>query len=901
MTQVFLAYAHEDKAVMEKIRNSLWREGFTVWTNTTDIQTGEAFEKAIGRGIEQADNVVYLLSPEALNSEYCQQELNYALSLNKRIIPVLVRETDPQQLPSVLKSLQYIDLTDNVKEEDYQLDESQLIKILHQQEAYYYQHKVLLVKSLNWQRQNRNPSILLRGYNLRQSEAWLKTARQRQQHLPTSIQEEFIAASLQQPPANSLDVLISYSRADADLALKLNDALQMQGKTTWFDREYIPGDADVRQEIESGIEVSDNILFILSPHAINSPEFRDEVEHATALNKRIVTVLHREVNPADLHPELGKVQWIDFNQNEADFASTFSQLIRTLDTDREHVQNHTKWLQRALEWEEKGKDDDLLLRGNEFAVAQAWLQTALEQNKRPAPSPLQQTFVEESHKAIIAAEEAEKQRQAELLRLQEEKTKEAEARLLEQKKSARRQKIFLGTVSVGFVISTILGAIAFDSYRQATKSKQEALAKSSEALYASEQKLDALLEALKAKQAGQKVGWANLDSQQSVDAALQQAVFGAREYNRLSGHRATVVTVAISPDGKTIASTSEDNTVKLWKREESFLNTLYRHQNVVNAVAFSPDGELFASASDDNTINLWRKDGSWYKTLGVTDKVGDVAFSPNGQLIAAASRDKTVKLWKRDGSLLTRLKDTDKVNQVAFSPDGTLIASAGDNNTVKLWQQDGRLLATLKGHSERVNSVAFSPDGQFIISGSSDNTVKLWNRSGQLLSSLTAHQGPVSDVSFSPDGQAIASASVDNTIKIWKLDGIGLTSVSVLDKKHQGHTESVHQVVFSPDGQTIASASVDRTVKLWNRDGTLRETFYVHTDAVNGVAFSPDSQTVVSGSSDRTVMRWKIDRVLHPEKLQIEGCNLLGNYLRTNVELPESDRRLCDGIAANNN
>ncbi len=119
MTQVFLSYAQEDQAVMRKIRNSLRREGFTVWTNTTDIQTGEAFEKAILRGIEQADNLVYLLSPDSLQSSFCQQELNYALSLNKRVIPVLVTATDPQVVPTVLRELHYIDLTDNAEEQDY--------------------------------------------------------------------------------------------------------------------------------------------------------------------------------------------------------------------------------------------------------------------------------------------------------------------------------------------------------------------------------------------------------------------------------------------------------------------------------------------------------------------------------------------------------------------------------------------------------------------------------------------------------------------------------------------------------------------------------------------------------------------------------------------------------------
>ncbi|HEY9651623.1 MAG TPA: toll/interleukin-1 receptor domain-containing protein, partial [Coleofasciculaceae cyanobacterium] len=123
MTQVFLAYADEDKATMEKIRRSLKRDSITVWTNTTDIQTGEAFDEAINRGIEQADNLVYLLSPDLIRCTYCHRELDLAVSLHKRIIPVLVRETPPEYVPSALRDLQYIDLTNNVKEDDYYVDE----------------------------------------------------------------------------------------------------------------------------------------------------------------------------------------------------------------------------------------------------------------------------------------------------------------------------------------------------------------------------------------------------------------------------------------------------------------------------------------------------------------------------------------------------------------------------------------------------------------------------------------------------------------------------------------------------------------------------------------------------------------------------------------------------------
>jgi hypothetical protein len=396
MTQVIISYADEDRATMEKIRNSLRRESITVWTNTTDISTGEAFEEAIKRGIEQADNVVYLLSPDSVKSYFARRELEYALSLNKRIIPVLVRETSSEPIPNALRDLQYIDLTDNVKEDDYLLDESQLLRILHQDEAYYNEHKILLTKALKWKRQHENPSILLRGYNLRSAQSWLKVANKRTLHLPIPLIEEFIDESLRQPPAISLDVFISYSRADADFARKLNDELQLQGKRTWFDQESIASGADFAQEIKQGINACDNFLFILSPRSVNSPYCAEEVEYAAQLNKRFVTVLHRQVNSDELHPELAKVQWIDFNHNEGDFHANFRQLVRTLDTDREHLRHHTKWSQRAIEWKEKNHSADLLLRGSELAVAEAWLKETQGRKKQPATTELQKEYIAKS-------------------------------------------------------------------------------------------------------------------------------------------------------------------------------------------------------------------------------------------------------------------------------------------------------------------------------------------------------------------------------------------------------------------------------------------------------------------------------------------------------------------------
>ncbi|EDX73589.1 hypothetical protein MC7420_3763 [Coleofasciculus chthonoplastes PCC 7420] len=859
MTQVFLSYADEDRTTMERIRNSLRQESITVWTNTSDIQTGEAFEEAIKRGIEQADNLVLLLSPESVNSTYCQQELDLALSLHKRIIPVLVREIEPNQVPTGLRDLQYIDLTDNVKEDDYLLDESQLLKTLHQDAAYYNEHKILLTKSLKWQQQQKNPSILLRGYNLHSAEAWLKVAQKRTQHPPTPLQEEFIAESLRQPPLESLDVFISYSRADSDFARMLNDALQMQGKTTWFDQESIASGSDFQEEIYRGIRVCDNFLFILSPRSVNSPYCADEVEYAAKLNKRFVTVLHQPVNTAELHPELAKVQWIDFNQNQRDFNANFNQLVRTLDTDREHVHSHSKWLQRALEWQQKGKSADLLLRGSEFAVAENWLQETEQQKKKPTATLLQKAFIQASQNAIAAAKEAEKRRQAEMLRLQEERMKEAEARLVEQKKSARRQKYFF--IAIGITFMALVGAagVVWVQRELFQDSQISSVSRFSLLLSKTDQKLDALIEAIRAGKSLQerRVIPVQPETRNHVLTALQQVVYqyGFRERNRLVGHKYGVWGVRFSPDSKMVASASGDRTVKLWSLDGRELATLNGHNRQVNSVAWSPNGQTIATASNDQTAKLWSLDGKELATLnGHNHQVKSIDWSPDGQFLATASEDETVRLWSRDGKLLKTFQGhNNAVYSVSFSPDGQTIASASEDETVRLWSRDGKLLKTFQGHNNAVYSVSFSPDGQTIASASGDNTVKLWSRDGKVLKTFKGHNQPVNSVSFSPDGQTIASASLDQTVRLWNRDN------AIPELTLKGHEDQVNSVSFSPDGQTIASASLDQTIRLWNFGGKQLKTLKGHTNTVNHVSFSPDGKTIASTSADKTIKLWSVD------------------------------------------
>jgi hypothetical protein len=229
--------------------------------------------------------------------------------------------------------------------------------------------------------------------------------------------------------------------------------------------------------------------------------------------------------------------------------------------------------------------------------------------------------------------------------------------------------------------------------------------------------------------------------------------------------------VVISPP----ISTSQPNPEP---EPEPIARTLAGHSDIVRSVAFSPDGETIASGSQDNTIKLWNVEtGIIIRTLtGHSDYVHCVTFTPDGETIASASRDKTIKLWNIETGVVmkTRRGHSNIVRSVAFSPDGKIIASGSDDATIKLWErQIGVELKTLGEHSFSVTSVAFSPDGQTIASGSVDETIKLWDtKTGELLRRLEGHSGVVRSVAFSPDGKIIASGSEDNTIRLgtWRLE-----------------------------------------------------------------------------------------------------------------------------------
>ena len=280
----------------------------------------------------------------------------------------------------------------------------------------------------------------------------------------------------------------------------------------------------------------------------------------------------------------------------------------------------------------------------------------------------------------------------------------------------------------------------------------------------------------------------------------------------LTGHTGGVLNVAFSPTRAVLASTSRDQTVRLWDiATGQAIVTLAEDNSHTFGVAFSPDGTLLATSQDQAVRLRDIMTGRTVATLtGHTDSVRAVAFSRDGRLIATGSDDHTARVWDlATGSAIRVFSGhTGYLSGVAFSPDGTLLAVASDS-TAKLWDiATNRSIRTLSRHGGAVTGVVFSPNGQLLATTSHDARARVWWTHGSNVRTLKGHAGPVGAVAFSPDGTLLATTSSDMTARLWNVLGRSMGALT-------GHAGPVEGVAFSPDGALLATASADKTVRLW--------------------------------------------------------------------------------------
>jgi WD40 repeat protein len=365
--------------------------------------------------------------------------------------------------------------------------------------------------------------------------------------------------------------------------------------------------------------------------------------------------------------------------------------------------------------------------------------------------------------------------------------------------------------------------------------------------------------------------------------------------------------LAISPDGRRLATGSLEGFVELWDFAAGrLLDTFRGHTGFVEGLDFSPDGTRLASVSIDGSLRVWdtnaervaisiagpesqrfrdlSNDGRIAIT-GVREKsariwsaatgelragpfehqhmVLSIDLSPDGKRLIVADEGRNVKVWdvgKRTQLLSFKTpREVDPfggaISHAAISPDGKWYALPEEGGSIELWNlETGVLSRTIKGF-ENLSLCRFSPDGSRLLAASEPGTIKVWDMTTGVETTLTTLNGmSIVNIRFSPDGKLLA---VMGHNRFFSGEARLVDARSGHEVMLRGHKMAVLDMAFSPDGSRVATASSDKTVGIWDREsGQQILMLKGHTGSVTSVRFNSDGHRLITASSDRTVRVW---------------------------------------------
>ena len=364
----------------------------------------------------------------------------------------------------------------------------------------------------------------------------------------------------------------------------------------------------------------------------------------------------------------------------------------------------------------------------------------------------------------------------------------------------------------------------------------------------------------------------------------------------LTGHAGSILSLAVSPDGKRLATASTDATVKIWDlgtgRRESELSGF---KGLVFAVAFSPDGQTLALGGGDprrdSEVKLWDV-ASQHERIAFKGHEGPVfalAFSPDGKTMVSGGLDQTVRFWNvSTGDELRSIRGhKGAIWSLAYDPVGEKIATASWDQTVKVWnagrQQGFQLLTNVSSYS-----TCFSPDGKYLVMGGGRGLEVVELTTGRAPFFVPGYEADDLIVAIAPDGKVLASGGEDRVVTLWEVGT--WRRLGAL----RGHLSKIWQMAFSPDSRILASHD-EESVRFWDVAQRL-EGAVLHTGPSGPVLFSPGGRTLILCGSEGTVIAdatTATERKIFPGMVFLWGAvSPDGRYLAG--RRPNSDLQLVD-------
>jgi WD40 repeat protein len=884
MPDLFMSYSRKDKEFVKQLVAALKTQNRDVWVDWEDIPLTADWLQEIYKGIEGANNFIFIITPDSVASEVCGQELTHAIENNKRLVPVLRREvTDYKLLHGALSSHNWIYMREN---DNFDEAFKGLTTALDTDLDHVHAHTRLLERAKEWADKQFNHSFLLRGVDLQDGEKWLSGSANKQPRA-TELQSKYIFESRGAETRRQRTLLMSVAAALVVSLVLLIFAVyqtiqsQLNAQRADLNAQFALARqlaAQSATRLDSELDLA--LLLSLEANAIadevglGGGEVRGTLLNALQYSPYLFTYFHGNGTAAkgiSLSPDGQILASAHLNGEILLSAITTHTIVSQFQagdaTRADAVSFHPNgsilatggnnnnvflWdvsdpaqpqmIGGALTGHEASvigvifnTDGTLLVSGSGDGQVILW-----NVSDPTAPTQLGAfLFVDGvglrdmalSHDGRFWAGAGD-DTNVYLWNIAD-RTNPELVRVLEGHRGAVETVAFNND-------QTLLASGGDDR--------------------------DILL-------------W-------DMSAALDLDLESVQPITRLSGHTNFVIEVAFSPNGSLLASGGADEIIMLWEMETVLDGTidvrdvprLAGHSNWINGLVFKPSSQALISASDDANLIVWdinQRQQIGDTLQGHTNEVLGVAYSPDGRLVVSGSLDNTLRLWDaqtRESIGQPFGNFALQVESVAFSPNSQLVVStSGDNeNAVVLWDVSDptnptRRGDTLEGHAAGALTAVFSPDGTLLASAGSAaadaaSPILLWDVSDPqnptLLATLQGHTGFLKALAFSPDGSLLASSGRDRQILLWDMNRESDTFGQIFGEPLTGHTRSIMALAFSPDGRTLASGSLDETVRLWDVQTrqAVFEPIHNHTWFVYTLSFSPDGALLASGSADQTII-----------------------------------------------
>ena len=888
MNDVFISYSRRDKVFTQKLFEALKAENRSVWADWEDIPAASDWDAEIKEGIEQTESVLFLLSPEWIKSNECRKELNHAVSMGKRLIPILYQMVDPNCVPPELAKINWVYMRDT---DDFGKSLQTLCSAMDTDLDWIKTHTRIQVRAVEWNKKNRENSFVLRGKDLADAEKFTSEAAGKSPE-PTQLQGEYILASRKDATRRQRITL-----AGVTIALVISIIL---GVAAVFQRQAAVLNAKISFARELSAQAANNIdkdpelSLLLAQQAIdvtnsaNQPVLMSSIDalRLAVQNSRVRLTIDAGTDP---------IESIAVSPNGKYLVSGgWDGTVRVFEvtTGKEIARMNHDYAVYSVAFSPDGK---YVASGSlDFTVSVWETTTGKEVSRMTHDADVWSVDFSPDGKYVVSGSEDKTARVwvaatgEEVTRMiHEDKVHDAvfspDGKHIATTSFFVDGKVQIWDTATGALESTFSGGICPLAYKIDFSPDGESIGVSGDCIFPQvvilnvdtpgNQTKDTLVDLNDHK------GSTVYDFVYSPDGTLLAS--GGADFTVIVVDlkdkstkfklydTSAVYTLAFGPDGKYIVTGNQLGQIKIWSASSAGgdeAGNINLQKGAITALEFNPEGKQLAVTTVDlsqtgQVANILSMDGGDPVLLaGHTNRINDIAFSSDGKKAVTGSSDCTVKVWDAvTGDQLLSMGEQNcgdhPIRKVSFSPDNKYVAgfvgdlsTIGDqNSTVIIWDASTGKQEFALPFFNFFGSL-FSPDGDRLLMGF---YVYEFPSQAPLLT-LSGYQdfsniGMTAEI-FSPDGKQILMGFEDGTVNLW--DAVSGEEI----RSFFGHTSTVANLAFSPDGTLIATASKDRTAKIWDAaSGTLITTISPSAGPIIDVAFSPDGNILALGNEDGVV------------------------------------------------